>query len=68
MLCKTLKAGDISVHGPVIPGPGTIVATLDAVGGSFWPLLPFSLTLEINSCRGELTLFCAEGTTFDDRN
>lgn len=57
MLCELLKAGDICVHGPVIPGAGTREATLDAVGGSAQPLLPFSPVLKINSLGREFTFF-----------
>lgn len=52
VLCKLLKAGDVCVHGPVIPSPGTREATLDAVGGSGRPLLSFRPVLEITALEG----------------
>lgn len=52
VLCELLKAGDVCVHGPVIPGPGTREATLDAVGGSVRPLLSFSPVLEVTTLEG----------------
>lgn len=58
VLCELLKAGDVCVHGPVIPGPGTREATLDAAGGSARPLLPFSPVLKINGLGWEFTFFC----------
>lgn len=52
VLCKGLKAGDVCVHGPVIPVPGTRGATLDAVGGSVRPLFSFRPVLEITALEG----------------
>lgn len=68
VLCKPLTAGIGCVHGPGIPGPHTREATLDATGSSVLPLLPFNPVLEMNGCGGEFTIFCVEGTTFDDQN
>lgn len=33
-----------------------------------WPLFPFSSVLKVTGLGGEITLFCAEGTTCDDQN
>lgn len=68
VLCERLEAGDICVHRPIIPGPRTREATLGTSGSSAQPLLPCGPVLEISGRRGEFTLFCAEGTTFDDQN
>ena len=57
VLCDPWMAKDGCVHGPGIPGAGTREATLDAVGSSVPPLLLFRPVLEMNSRRGELTLF-----------
>lgn len=58
VLCERLEAGDICVHGPIIPGPRTRQATLGASGSSGRPLLPSGPVLEISGRRGEFTLFC----------
>lgn len=57
VLRKPLKAGDVWVHSPVIPGPRTRGATLDAAGGSVRPLLSFAPVSETDGRRGEFTLF-----------
>lgn len=68
VLCDPWTARDGCVPGPGIPGPGTREATLGAVGSPVPPLLPFCPVLEMISRRGEVTLFCVEGTTCDDQN
>lgn len=68
VLCEWSEARDICRHGPLIPGPGAGEATLAASGSSVRPLLPWGPVLEIGGHRGEVTLFCVEGTTFDDQN